>query len=80
MTSLVIVVVIAIGTWGLLRDSVNMSLQAAPPGLDPQEIGDFLRGQEGVETIHDLHVWPMSMTETALTVHLLLPGGCPGDA
>lgn len=80
VTSLVIVAVIAIGTWGLLRDSVNMSLQAAPLGLDPQEIGDFLRGQDGVETIHDLHVWPMSTTETALTVHLLVPGGYPGDA
>lgn len=80
VTSLVIVAVIAIGTWGLLRDSVNMSLQAAPPGLDPQEIGDFLRGQAGVQATHDLHVWPMSTTETALTVHLLLPGGYPGDA
>lgn len=79
VTSLIIVAVIAIGTWGLLRDSVNMSLQAAPPGLDPQEIGDFLRGQEGVATIHDLHVWPMSTTETALTVHLLVPSGYPGD-
>ena len=80
VTSLVIVAVIAIGTWGLLRDSVNMSLQAAPPGLDPREIGDFLRGQTGVEMIHDLHVWPMSTTETALTVHLLMPGGYPSDA
>lgn len=80
VTSLVIVAVIAIGTWGLLRDSVNMSLQAAPPGLDPDEIGSFLRGQDGVQEIHDLHVWPMSTTETALTVHLLVPGGYPGDA
>lgn len=80
VTSLVIVAVIAIGTWGLLRDSVNMSLQAAPPGLDPEEIGTFLRGREGVQEIHDLHVWPMSTTETALTVHLLVPGGYPGDA
>ena len=80
VTSLVIVAVIAIGTWGLLRDSVNMSLQAAPPGLDPQEIGAFLRSREGVQEIHDLHVWPMSTTETALTVHLLVPGGYPGDA
>ena len=80
VTSLVIVAVIAIGTWGLLRDSVNMSLQATPPGLDPVEIGDFLRGQDGVQEIHDLHVWPMSTTETALTVHLLVPGGYPGDA
>ncbi|QBM78279.1 cation transporter (plasmid) [Sphingomonas sp. AAP5] len=79
VTSLVIVAVIAIGTWSLLRDSVNMSLQAAPPGLDPAEIGTFLRGQDGVQEIHDLHVWPMSTTETALTVHLLVPGGYPGD-
>jgi cobalt-zinc-cadmium efflux system protein len=80
VTSLVIVAVIAVGTWELLRDSVNMSLQAAPPGLDPQEVGAFLRAREGVEEIHDLHVWPMSTTETALTVHLLVPGGYPGDA
>jgi len=80
VTSLVIVAVIGVGTWGLLRDSVNMSLQAAPPGVDPEEIGRFLRGQEGVQAIHDLHVWPMSTTETALTVHLLIPGGYPGDA
>jgi len=77
--SLVIVVVIAVGTWGLLRDSVNMSLQAVPAGLDPQEIGDFLRGREKVAAIHDLHVWPMSTTEIALTVHLLVPGDYPGD-
>ena len=80
VTSLVIVAVIAIGTWGLLRDSVNMSLQAAPPGLDPEEVAGFLRGQAGVQELHDLHVWPMSTTETALTVHLLVPGGYPGDA
>jgi cobalt-zinc-cadmium efflux system protein len=80
VTSLVIVAVIAIGTWGLLRDSVNMSLQAAPPGLNPDEVADFLRGQEGVHGVHDLHVWPMSTTETALTVHLLVPAGYPGDS
>lgn len=80
VVSLVIVIVIAIGTWGLLRDSVNMSLQAAPSGLDPEDITTFLRGQEGVQEIHDLHVWPMSTTETALTVHLLIPDGYPGDA
>ena len=47
------------------------------PGLDPEEIGGFLRDQHGVQEIHDLHVWPMSTTETALTVHLLVPGGYP---
>ena len=78
--SLGIVVVIAIGTWGLLRDSVNMALQAAPPGTDPDDIAEHLKGVPGVAAIHDLHVWPMSTTETALTVHLLMPTGYPGDA
>ncbi|SFR99168.1 cation diffusion facilitator family transporter [Sphingomonas jatrophae] len=80
VTSLVIVAVIAFGTWGLLRDSVNMSLQATPPGLDRDEVADFLRQWPGVSAIHDLHVWPLSTTETALTVHLLIPAGYPGDA
>ncbi len=80
VTSLVIVAVIAVGTWGLLRDSVNMSLQATPPGLDAGEIDAFLLSQPGVSATHDLHVWPMSTTETALTVHVLMPGGYPGDA
>ena len=80
VTSLGIIVIIAIGTWGLLRDSVNMSLQAAPPGLDPWAIEVFLRDRPRVADIHDLHVWPMSTTETALTVHLLIPTGYPGDA
>ncbi|MDH7640274.1 cation diffusion facilitator family transporter [Sphingomonas oryzagri] len=79
VTSLIIVLVIAIGTWGLLRDSVNMALQAAPPGMDPEVIGGFLREHEKVEAIHDLHIWPMSTTETALTVHLVVPSGYPGD-
>ncbi|MES2095940.1 MAG: cation diffusion facilitator family transporter [Pseudomonadota bacterium] len=80
VVSLVIVAVVAIGTWGLLRDSVNMSLHAAPPGLEPARIAAFLRKQRGVKDVHDLHVWPLSTTETALTVHLLLPDGYPGDA
>lgn len=77
--SLVIVAVIAIGTWGLLRDSVNMSLHASPSGIDPDEVAKFLRQRPGVSDLHDLHIWPMSTTETALTVHLILPGGYPGD-
>lgn len=80
VTSLVIVAVIAAGTWGLLRDSVHMSLQAVPPGLDMAAIAAFLRARPGVAAIHDLHVWPLSTTETALTVHLVVPRGCPGDA
>lgn len=77
--SLAIVAVIAVGTWGLLRDSVNMSLHAIPPGVDQDAVADFLRGRPGVAAIHDLHIWSMSTTETALTVHLVTPAGFPGD-
>jgi cobalt-zinc-cadmium efflux system protein len=79
VTSLIIVAVVAVGTWSLLRDSVNMSLQAAPVGVDPERIESFLSKQPGVAGVHDLHVWPMSTTETALTAHLLIPAGYPGD-
>jgi len=79
VVSLLIVAVIAAGTWGLLRDSLFMSLHAAPPGVDMPAIAAFLRATDGVSAIHDLHVWPISTTETALTVHLLVPDGYPGD-
>lgn len=79
VVSLAIVAVIAIGTWGLLRDSVNMSLHAIPPGVDQDEVADFLRAQPQVAEIHDLHIWSMSTTETALTAHLVTPAGFPGD-
>ena len=78
--SLVIVAVITVGTWGLLRDSVTMSLDAAPPGIDPAAVLAFLKGRDGVAEVHDLHIWPMSTTETALTAHLVMPNGHPGDA
>ena len=78
-TSFVIVVVIGYGTWGLLRDSVKMSLLAVPDGIDEGEVRAFLEGLPGVNAVHDLHIWPMSTTETALTAHLVMPGGYPGD-
>jgi cobalt-zinc-cadmium efflux system protein len=56
-----------------------MSLHASPSGIDPDEVAKFLRQRPGVSDLHDLHIWPMSTTETALTVHLILPGGYPGD-
>lgn len=77
--SLVIVMVIVWGTWGLLRESLQLALSAVPPGIDVAGIATFLRGRPGVTTIHDLHIWGLSTTETALTVHLVMPGGCPGD-
>lgn len=79
VVSLVIAAVIAVGTWGLLRDSVILSLDATPPGIDPDAVSSFLASQPGVVEIHDLHIWPMSTTETALTAHLVMPGGHPGD-
>jgi cobalt-zinc-cadmium efflux system protein len=77
--SLAIAAVIVATTWGLLRDSVNLSLHAVPPRIDTGEIRDYLSRLDGVAAIHDLHIWGMSTTETALTVHLVMPGGHPGD-
>ncbi|MBU1605871.1 MAG: cation diffusion facilitator family transporter [Alphaproteobacteria bacterium] len=78
--SLLIVLVIAWGTWGLLKDSVKMSLLAVPRGISESAVRGYLTGLPGVEAVHDLHIWPMSTTETALTAHLVMPGGHPGDA
>lgn len=78
--SLVIVAVILWSTWGLLRDSVTMALNAVPQGIDAEKVEATLAALPGVERVHDLHIWPMSTTEVALTAHLLIPGGHPGDA
>ena len=80
VVSLLIVAVIAWSTWGLLKDSVAMSLLAVPRSVSEAEVVDYLRNRDGVEAVHDLHIWPMSTTETALTAHLVMPGGHPGDA
>jgi cobalt-zinc-cadmium efflux system protein len=77
--SLVIAAVILVGTWGLLRDSVNLSLDAVPEGVDPHEVEAYLADQPGVTEVHDLHIWAMSTTETALTVHLIRPEADPDD-
>lgn len=77
--SLAIAAVIVISTWGLLRDSVNLSLHAVPPRIDAALVRRYFCGLGGVTEIHDLHIWGMSTTETALTVHLVMPDGHPGD-
>lgn len=79
LISLGIVGVIVWGTWGLLRESTAMSLAAVPKSIDPAAVRGFLAGLPGVASIHDLHIWPMSTTETALTAHLVTPDGHPGD-
>jgi cobalt-zinc-cadmium efflux system protein len=80
LVSLIIVVVIVWGTWSLLRDSLAMSMSAVPPGIDAPAVQKYLHGVDGVAALHDLHIWPMSTTEVALTVHLVIPQGHPGDA
>ncbi len=66
-----IVIIVLIGTWGLLRDSFNLSLDAVPKGINIKEIENYLRNLSDIEDIHDLHVWALSTTEAALTVHLI---------
>jgi cobalt-zinc-cadmium efflux system protein len=78
--SLLIVAVILWGTWGLLRESTAMSLGAVPPSIDPAAVRHYLEQCPGVTEVHDLHIWPMSTTEVALTCHLVIPSGAPGDA
>ena len=71
LVSLVIVAVILWGTWGLLKDSVNLALDAAPRGVDVEAIRAAFLALPGVSAVHDLHVWGLSTTDTALTAHLV---------
>ena len=73
VVSLAIVAAIAWGTWGLARDSLTMGLLAAPAGIDLAQVKQHLASYDGVSAVHDLHVWPMSTTEVALTAHLVMP-------
>ncbi len=69
--SLLIAVVILVGTWRLLRDSIDLAMNAVPQGIDPDEVREWLAGLPGVTEVHDLHVWAMGTTDTALTAHLV---------
>jgi cobalt-zinc-cadmium efflux system protein len=80
VVSLAINATIVWGTWSLLRDAVGMSLAAVPVQIDPREVRRYIEARDGVASLHDLHVWPLSTTETALTCHLVMPAGHPGDA
>jgi cobalt-zinc-cadmium efflux system protein len=70
--SLGIGAVIVWGTWGLLRESINLSMDAVPEGIDPDAVESYLANLVGVTAVHDLHIWAMSTTEVALTVHLVM--------
>ena len=72
LISLLIVAVILVGTWSLLRNSLNLAIDSVPEGIDMDGIKRYLTGLENVCQIHDLHVWPMSTTEVALSVHLII--------
>ena len=80
VAGLVIIAVIGAGSWSLLREATSLGLLGVPAGIDEGEVRGFLAAQPGVLAVHDLHIWPMSTTETALTAHLVMPGGHPGDA
>mgnify|MGYP001125621846 FL=1 len=72
LISLVIAAVIFLSTWGLLRDSLNLAVDAVPRNVDPGAVRAYLAGLPGVRAIHDLHIWPMSTTDTALTAHMVM--------
>jgi len=77
--SLVIAAVIVLGTWSLLRDSADLAMDAAPRGIDVEAVRTYLTGLPGVEGVHDLHVWALSTTETAMTAHILRPRNDDAD-
>ncbi|MGH7093007.1 MAG: cation diffusion facilitator family transporter, partial [Stellaceae bacterium] len=78
--SLVVSAVIVYGTWGLVKQAVRLALDAVPTGIDAAAVRTHLLSLPGVTALHDLHIWGMSTTETALTCHLVMPQGHPGDA
>jgi cobalt-zinc-cadmium efflux system protein len=78
--SLIVTVVILAGTWQLFQESLNLITDAVPAGIEPSLVRTYLAELPGVTGVHDLHIWAMSTTETALTVHLVMPAGHPGDA
>ncbi len=73
--SFIIIVVILWGTWRLFSDSVNLALDAVPKNIDVEKVRRFIESKNGVENMHDLHIWAMSTTQVALTAHLVMPDG-----
>lgn len=80
VVSLLIVLIILWGTWGLLRDSVRLILDAIPHHIDEEGVESYLKNIEGVTAVHDLHIWGLSTKEIALTAHLVMPNKILHDA
>lgn len=80
LVTLLVCAVIVYGTWDLMKDAIGLALAAVPEGIDPAAVRAYFASLPGVAAIHDLHIWGMSTTETALTCHLVMPQGHPGDA
>ena len=79
LVSILIAIVIAIGTWSLLRESVNLALDAVPGHIQPGKVQAYLESLPGITEVHDLHIWAMSTTEVALTAHLIKPDALIDD-
>jgi cobalt-zinc-cadmium efflux system protein len=80
VVSLLLISLVAVGSWGLLRDALTLALDAVPPGIDPHAVEGYLAGLPGVREVHDLHIWGMSTTHVALTAHLVKPAVADDDA
>ncbi len=79
VVGLVIAGVILVGTWGLLREAIDLAMDAVPRGIEPEAVRAWLAARPGVAEVHDLHIWALSTTETALTAHLVRPGAAVDD-
>lgn len=80
VTALVVGLVVAVGAYGLLRDSFDAVMDAVPRGIDHAAVRDFLAGQPGVEAVHHVHIWPLGAGEIAMTAHLVRPDAAGHDA
>ena len=80
VAAIVVSVIIAWTAFGLLKSALGLSLDGVPASLDRRSVDDWLRTRPGIAAVHDLHIWSLSTTSIALTGHLVMPNGCPGDA
>ncbi|MEI6484653.1 MAG: cation diffusion facilitator family transporter [Sphingomonadales bacterium] len=79
LLGLAIAALVLRGTWGLLTESLALALDAVPAGIEPDDVSHWLGNLQGVDAVHDLHIWPQGTTGAILTAHLVMPGGHPGD-